>query len=153
LEENKKMKEEGGGEGLGAGAGRAGRRRGGGGASVDSLKSLTDSYEAKIAALNEERRELVMNSSSAAKNLQLAETKAWQLDGQVRGLQEEIRTLKLDLARAGGGDVDKENARTNRGEEAGADVAKAPTPSLLDSVQSVAIGEGSAEGQPECKQS
>ena len=171
-EENKVLKEGGGG-----GGGRGGERRGSSRrkedhVSAESLKSLTTSYEARIATLNEERRELVMNNTSAAKNLQMAETKNWQLDQEIASMKEQLCELRLELERAlrggrggGGGGMggeeaegqgvrDKENVSENvrgRGEGGGGGKQR-PVQTLVESVQSVNVG-GEAEGEPECKQS
>jgi len=155
LEHNKKLQQEGGDPSSSLSNLPADRGSGNGAASAESLKSLTTSYETKISALTDEKRELIMNNTSAAKNLQMAETRSWGLEQEIVELKESLCELQLGLERA---QCDKENggaAPTPRSaKKAPGDDKETKQPTtLLQSVQTVQVGGGEEAAEPECKQS
>jgi hypothetical protein len=111
------------------------------------------SYENKIAELTEERRELVMNNTSAAKNLQMAESRSWTLEQEIVELKETVCELQLELERATrcGDSTNKENLANT--ETPLKSLEKSAPPTLLESVQTVNVGSDADQAQPECKQS
>lgn len=67
--------------------------------SKSTLTQLRHEYEERIAALEDERRDLVMRSSAASSETEKAEQRAWDLSEELAKAKEELTSLKLALQR------------------------------------------------------
>ncbi|EJK73739.1 hypothetical protein THAOC_04619 [Thalassiosira oceanica] len=67
--------------------------------SKSTLTQLRHEYEERIAALEDERRDLVMRSSAASSETEKAEQRAWDMSEELAKAKEELTSLKLALQR------------------------------------------------------
>ena len=67
--------------------------------SKSTLTQLRHEYEERIAALEDERRDLVMRCSAASSETEKAEQRAWDMSEELAKSKEEVTSLKLALQR------------------------------------------------------
>eukprot|EP00522_Entomoneis_paludosa_P008168 CAMPEP_0172455560 /NCGR_PEP_ID=MMETSP1065-20121228/12127_1 /TAXON_ID=265537 /ORGANISM="Amphiprora paludosa, Strain CCMP125" /LENGTH=647 /DNA_ID=CAMNT_0013208025 /DNA_START=75 /DNA_END=2018 /DNA_ORIENTATION=- len=73
---------------------QSGRNRG------STMTQMRQEYEDTIAALNDEKRELVMKNSAAITQVEIAEKRTWEREQEIAKLKAETTSLQLSLQRA-----------------------------------------------------
>uniref|UniRef100_A0A7S3V7Q8 Hook C-terminal domain-containing protein n=1 Tax=Chaetoceros debilis TaxID=122233 RepID=A0A7S3V7Q8_9STRA len=73
---------------------------GGGAISASSLTQLRTEYEEKLEEVNDEKRELVMKNSALITDEKKAQKRIWELDVDIKKVQNENTSLSLQLERS-----------------------------------------------------